>query len=61
MTGTAGPLAVNSVQARSSGQTTNEIRVQTLETSEEARRWNGGIDQPKRNDNAWRVSVGTAN
>ena len=25
---------------------------------EQARRWNGGADQPKRNDNAWRVSIG---
>ena len=38
----------------------NEIGVQTLETSEEAKRWNGGVDHPKRNDNAWRVSIGNA-
>ena len=34
--------------------------VQTLETSEEARRQKGGDDQPKRNDNAWRASIGNA-
>ena len=43
---TAGFLGVNPVQAKNPGQTT----VQTLETSEEARGGNGGVDQPKRND-----------
>ena len=49
-------------QSRTEPRTDDGTRsVQTLETSEEATRGNGGVDQPIRNDNAWRVSNGNAN
>ena len=54
-------LASIPCRRRAQDRRRNEIGVQTLETSEGARRWKRDVDQPKRNDkHAWRVSVGTA-
>ena len=58
--GTAGALGVDPRTGEERRTDDGTRSVQTLETSEEARRWNGGVDQPKRNDNAWRASIGNA-
>ena len=47
-TGRTSPLGVNSEQEESSGQTTNEIGVQTLETCEGARSSIRGVHQQNR-------------